>query len=191
MRNEIGRDYSSRIAVKMTRSRKVCLWIMIGLAAIGISHAVIEPWIDRSNEETRSWLAKDISAVAAPRAEADEMDRLDIKIQDMKNEVLDALSKCESGGKSDIAIVFDTNAKPSVGIFQWQPQSFQHYHQKRTGQKISEREAIVMALDNAKARDLASWVIFESGSGVSKDWVNCSKWHGLQAKVDLIKTLSQ
>lgn len=125
----------------------------------------------------------------APKAEADEIDRLDVKIDQLKNEVLDTLAKCESGGR-EVSIVFDSNAKPSLGNFQWQPHSFQHYHLKRTGEKITERQAVVAALDDVKARELAAYVIFETDKGVAKDWVNCAKWHGLQAKVDLIKSLT-
>jgi hypothetical protein len=58
-----------------------------------------------------------------------------------------------------------------------------------TGEKITEKQAAVKALDNETARSLAEWVIFETEKGGSRDWLNCFKWHGLQGKVDLIKSL--
>jgi hypothetical protein len=106
-------------------------------------------------------------------------------IDEMKSDVLDRLTKCENpGGKP---IVFDTNGVASVGAYQWQPHSFQHYWEKMTGEKLSEKEAVVYALDDVKARELAAYVIFETDNGAGKDWVNCNRWHGLDTLVQFIK----
>jgi hypothetical protein len=45
-----------------------------------------------------------------------------------------------------------------------------------------------MALDDAKARELAAWVIFETDAGSGKDWFNCTNWHDLDTLVDFIKS---
>ena len=129
----------------------------------------------------------------ANRVYAEEIspDRLDAKIAELKAELLDTLQKCESGGKADIAVIFDANGVGSFGVFQWQPHSFQYYWEKKTGEKITEREAIVKAMDNGIARELASYVIFETDRGTSKDWVICTRNYDLKTKLELIKKLEQ
>ena len=111
-------------------------------------------------------------------------------LEEMKGDVLDRLAKCESGGK-ETTIVFDTNGKASVGNYQWQLASFRHYYEKKTGVKLTDRQAAVMALDDVKARELASWVIFDTEKGGSYDWVNCFKWHDLDTLVKFIKAHSK
>jgi hypothetical protein len=106
-------------------------------------------------------------------------------IDEMKADVLDRLARCENPNQKPI--VFDTNGVASVGQYQWQPHSFQHYWMKMTGEKLSEKDAVVYALDDAKARELAAFVIFETDNGVGKDWFNCNKWHDLDALVEFIK----
>jgi hypothetical protein len=133
------------------------------------------------------------SAVKVTPASTIAPDRLDEKLKEMKAEVLDTLSKCESGGKKeeDGIVILDTNNKGSYGIFQWQKTSVQHYFQMKTGKPISGKDAIILALDPEEARKLAEYVIFETKSGVINDWTNCSKKHGLQGKVDIISSLEK
>lgn len=150
----------------------------------GIVFLLILALIGKVGEE---WVDKELHYIAAQPLEAAEIITPDT-IELMKGDVLDRLSKCENPqGKP---IVFDTNGVASVGNFQWQPHSFAHYWEKKTGVKLSEKDAVIYALDDTKARELASYVIFETDKGVSKDWVNCSKWHGLQTLVDFIKAHS-
>lgn len=137
------------------------------------------------------WLPEQIATLKgkelhyqAPRAEAAEIITLDT-IETMKRDVLDRLAKCENPHNKPI--VFDTNGVASVGQYQWQPHSFQHYWQKKTGVKLTEKEAVVFALDDVKARELAAYVIFETDRGSEKDWVNCTAWHDLDTLVKFIK----
>ena len=111
------------------------------------------------------------------------------KVDEMKRDVLDRLSKCESGGlASETGIdTIDTNNKVSYGVFQFQKATVQYYWQKMTGEKISGKEAILIALDDVKARELASWIIFETDAGSAKDWVRCSHRDDLTTLVEFIK----
>ncbi len=144
--------------------------------ALGGSLAKNEGWMQR----------KELHVVnVADAAEIVLMENHAATIDEMKADVLDRLGKCENpNGKP---IVFDTNGVASVGQYQWQPHSFQHYWKKMTGQEITEKEAVILALDDTKARELAAWVIFETDAGSGKDWVNCTKWHGLDMLVKFIK----
>lgn len=132
-----------------------------------------------------NWVDNELQYIAPQRVEAAEIIAPDT-IEEMKNDVLDRLTKCEN--PNDKPIVFDTNGIASVGKFQWQPHSFQHYWLKKTGDKISEKEAVIYALDDAKARELAAYVIFETDNGSKKDWVNCTKWHDLDTLISFIKS---
>jgi hypothetical protein len=153
-------------------------WVVVACAAIISGGMLTDDY-----EFVADWYSP--SELVYERAEAAEIVEPD-KIEAMKADVLDRLQKCESGGK-EVSIVFDSNSKPSVGNFQWQPHSFIHYYQKQHGVKLTERQAVIKALDDNEARALASYVIFETDKGVAKDWFNCSKWHGLQTLVDFVK----
>lgn len=173
------RDIRGRFAVTMTLRRKIYLAMMIALLLMVFTGKVMEAYVD-------GYLKADIVYKAAPLtfAYADEIKPN--TIEEMKNDVLDRLSKCENPNQKPI--VFDTNGVASVGNFQWQPHSFQHYWEKKTGQKLSEKEAVIYALDDTKARELASYVIFDTDKGVGKDWFNCNKWHSLDDLVAFIKS---
>ena len=142
------------------------------------------------------WVGKQLSyraeASNAPFIMVDKSaEQFEAKIEKLKDEVIAELEKCESGGLKDEdgIVVLDSNNKGSYGVMQWQKSSVIHYYQKMTGEVMNGRDAIVYALTADKARELAKWVVFETASGVEKDWYNCSKKYSLQSKVDLIKEL--
>lgn len=168
--------------VALKWDKKVIVGIMVLCAALPAYDALAP----RFTPKTLVYVA---NRVEAAELEGLSGDRLDRKVLELKTEVLDTLQKCESGGKDNLAIVFDTNGVASVGVFQWQPHSFRHYWQQKTGEKITEREAIIKALDNDTARKLAHYVIFETEKGSKSDWKNCTSWHGLTAKIEIIKDL--
>lgn len=113
------------------------------------------------------------------------------KIDTLKNAVMSKLSQCESAGhkESDGIIIFDTNNKASIGQFQWQVESVQHYYKLMTGKDISRKDAVILALNEVEARKLAKYVAFETNNKIGKDWVNCEKKYGLDAQVDIIKSM--
>lgn len=178
----MSRDLKGRYAKK--RGRLVWGIVLLAIIVFGVGAKYIEPFLD-----------KEIEAIAAPRVEAAEIevDRLDVKVDELKKEVLDTLEKCESAGHKaeDGIITFDTNNQPSIGQFQFQRDTVIYYHQKMTGETITRQEAVQIAIDDERARELASYIIFETNSGVAKDWVICSRNYGLQSKVDVIKSLTQ
>lgn len=137
--------------------------------------------------------SKAIEYIAGQDKYVESPDRLAAKIDSMKEEVLNKLAQCESAGRKpeDGIAILDTNNKGSYGPFQWQVRSLQHYYEMRNKQELNGRDAIVLALFEDKARDMAKWVIFDTDAGVATDWVNCSKKYGLQARVDLIKELEK
>lgn len=185
-----GRDITGKFARetfinKITRKIKIMwYWAKITLG-IGFVGAMLGGFL------VGAFMGSSASYTRAVEVIIEKVDTMPEKIEKLKDEVVNDLAKCESGGKKeeDGIVVLDTNNKGSYGVVQWQKTSYQHYYKLMTGQEISGKDAIIHALDSEKAKSLAKWVIFETKNGVAKDWVNCSKWHGLQDRVDLIKKL--
>jgi ribosomal protein L13 len=119
------------------------------------------------------------------------IDAMPSKIERLKGEVADQLMSCESNGYTDEdgLIVFDSNHKASIGRFQFQKSTVIHYYNLIHGVKLTGKEAVMLALDTNKARDLAIRVMFETPNMAGKDWVNCDRKLGLDAQIKLIKKL--
>lgn len=138
------------------------------------------------------------SIVFADREVIKEIDTLSVKVAALEKEVIDELSACESAGHSeeDGIIIFDDNRagtlskvnKASIGQFQFKVTTVQHYEKLRSGKVLTNKEAVIIALDTEKAADLAKWIIFEQTGGIF-NWQNCSNKYGLADKVALIKKI--
>src|SRR4051794_40483230 len=107
--------------------RRMVLWsVVIGAVLVLGSMKFVEPWI---NKELK---VKNVQSIILPqRAEADEVkpDRLEQKIDQLKADVVNQISKCESGQtkEPDAAIILDTNNEMSVGSMMFQLKTVQHY----------------------------------------------------------------
>ena len=121
-----------------------------------------------------------------------EVDNLTPKVEELKSELLADLRSCESQGRTedDGLIVFDTNSVASIGTLQYQVKTVQHYYKTLYGEDITRKEAILTALDDEKAGELALKIMFESGNKAN-DWLNCARKHNLNARIDLIKQLEK
>lgn len=124
-------------------------------------------------------------------------DTLEIKIEDLKNEVVETVRKCESQNNKDLIYTFDPDPRQpnkqtaSFGQFQYKLKTIVDYTKTLRSEVITERQALDIALDENKARELTKDIIFkDTGKGVL-NWYNCSKKHNLKEKVALIKSLEQ
>ena len=127
------------------------------------------------------------------RAEAAEKRTLESKILELKEEVVNKLAEqCESkdSEEPDALIIFDSNKKPSIGAWQFQRATVQHYVKLFENRDITLKEATDISMNHEAAHDLAMRIIFEDEKGI-KNWLNCSNRLGLQNEVDWIKKLSQ
>ena|SRR3990167_3412032 len=142
-----------------------------------------------------------VASFVAPTAQADngEVERLakveagrlvQEKITGLENVVLADLANCESGGTKDPngVIIFDTNNKASIGRYQWQRESVIHYYNVLHGKKISQAEAIAIAIDPVKATELTRAVLFETEKGYT-NWLICSKRNNIAERVKIINSL--
>lgn len=117
-------------------------------------------------------------------------DSLEVKITQLKSELVKDLQKCESAGynENDGILIFDSNKKASIGTLQFQKDTIIHYYKTLYSKDITKKEAVLIALDNEKAEQLASDIIFETEKGY-RNWLNCSNKHGLAERVKFIKGL--
>lgn len=125
--------------------------------------------------------------------EAIVVDKTPEKIDALKVALVQKVSDCERAGHSeeDGIIIFDSNARASIGVLQFQKATVISYYKTLYGKDISGKDAVEIALDKDKAFALAKDIIFTSKNGVAADWVNCSKKYNLQTQVDLIKQLEK
>jgi len=126
------------------------------------------------------------------------VDSMPKKIEEIKDEVVNTLLKCESAGHSeeDGILIYDDNSsgtlsrvnKPSIGQLQFKVTTVQNYEKIRSGKVLTNKEAVILALDTEQAKELAKWIIFEQKGGIF-NWLNCAEKHNLAEEVTVIKKL--
>lgn len=126
-----------------------------------------------------------------------EVDVSDVKFQEkvelLKDEVVNTLAQCENKGytANGVQLIWDTNDKASIGPLMFQIDTVIHYFKMKTGETLTKKDAIILALDEIKAKELAKYVLFETPNMAGKDWVNCNKMHKLDDRIRLIKEISK
>jgi hypothetical protein len=126
------------------------------------------------------------------------VDTMPQKIEALKDEVVKDLESCESAGhtEDDAIVILDNNKAgtlkrkdiPSFGVLQFKVSTVQHYKKLIDGEVLTNKQAVLLALEAAEARELAKSIIFETDGGI-QNWVNCSNKHGLVDKVRIIKAI--
>lgn len=122
------------------------------------------------------------------------------KISDLKTKVADSLMACESGGakESDALVTYDPRRNETVnsniasfGQFQFKKATVIYYYKTIYNKTVTPLEAVIIALDEEKARELAISVMFTTKNKASGDWSNCAKRLDLDKRIDLIKQLEK
>jgi hypothetical protein len=116
------------------------------------------------------------------------------KIESLKNKVVDDLIACESNGNEDAGILkIETRAngdqQVSIGVLQFKQSTVQIMWKRVHGAEITGKEAVMVAIDANRARELAKEHIFKTNIPPSSDWTNCSAKHSLDERVKMIKQL--
>src|SRR6266853_1254397 len=96
-------------------------------------------------------------------------DRLDAKVAQLKDDVVEQIGKCESGmtTEPDAALILDTNGEMSIGLMQFQIKTIQMYAKKFYGKAVSRTEAINIAIDHQQSHDLARDILFKEGGAAN------------------------
>lgn len=140
------------------------------------------------------------SHVEASNPEVKVIDLTPEKIEALKDEVVARLLACESAGhkEEDAIIMYDNNQAGtlkgknvwSLGQLQWKVSTVQIYAKMRDGSILTQKEAVLLALDTQEASSLAKYVIFDTDGGIW-NWKNCADKLNLGAEVSAIKKLSK
>lgn len=121
-----------------------------------------------------------------------KVDNLTEKVQQIKNETLAMLKVCESAGhpEEDGVIIFDTNNRASIGSFQFQKKTVQYYYESIYGKEIGGKEAVLIALDDKLAGQLAEDILFGTDNGW-KNWINCTNKYDLRFNINVVSKLTK
>jgi hypothetical protein len=171
---------------RFARGRKVKVGVALVFIAVGgyfvWGAPVVEGWLGSKIEATNEI----INEVVIDKSD----EKFAAKIDVLKDEVVEELAKCESGGYAADAgiIVFDTNNKASVGILQMQKDHVKHFYKTLYGKTITGQEAVVIAVTPDTAKSLAKDVLFKVEDGW-REWFNCGTKLRLSTKIDYIKKL--
>lgn len=124
------------------------------------------------------------------RATSIQSENFEAKVEALKDKLVEDIRNCERSiyNESDAPIILDTNKKMSIGTFMYQKTTVQHYYKTLYGQKITPKEATLIALDENKARELTYDIIFKDSKGIA-NWHNCAVKVGGYDRVKLIKEL--
>lgn len=126
------------------------------------------------------------------------VDNLSVKINELKGSLVSDIQKCESAGYNEDygLIVFDghkTNKNveiPSIGTYQFKKSTVVYYYDTLYQKDITGKEAILIALDDQKAGQLASDIIFKTDNGLS-NWLNCSNKINGKGRLEIIRQLER
>ena len=123
---------------------------------------------------------------------AERIDNMPWKVEQLKNDVVNQIKSCESGGhkEEDGLIILDTNNKMSIGQLQFQTNTVKHYYKTLYDKVITTKEAIEIAIDTDKATALAKDIIFQTDKGLT-NWITCANKFDSKAQVKIIKKLEK
>lgn len=117
-------------------------------------------------------------------------------ITEMQYQIVDELARdCETLNRKepDSTIIFDTNNEPSIGAWQYQRDTVVRYYKKFYHQEITRTEAIAIAIDHDKARELTRKILFEEEGayyeGGYGNWTNCARKLNLPSRIDSINAI--
>lgn len=122
-------------------------------------------------------------------------DTLSGKIEDLKNEVVETIRKCESQGNNNLIYTFDPDPRQpskqqaSFGVYQYKLKTIVDYKKILHNETITERQALDIALDANQAKELTKDIVFKDTGKAVGNWYNCMNKHNLKEKVALIKSL--
>lgn len=124
------------------------------------------------------------------------LDNLTEKVNQLKGELIRDIFNIERGGHSedDGLITFDPHPinkrvqVASIGNCQFKVATLQYYKQKLDGATLTGKEALLLALDDEKCKELMSKIIFTEEDGW-RNWFNSGVKVNAKARLQVIKQL--
>lgn len=120
------------------------------------------------------------------------IDNLSEKINQLKGEIISNIKEGESHNAPESAgiIIFDSNKVASIGSYQFQTKTVIYYYKKLYDKTITNKEAILIALDDIKAGELCRDIVFKEKDGW-RNWYNVGKKYGIESKLQVIANLEK
>ena len=117
---------------------------------------------------------------------------LEGKIEELKADVVERLKQCEStdATEDDAVINPHDGGSPSFGLLQFKLDTVQRYVKKFDGKDLTRYEALLLAMDEERSRELAERVIFDEIGGVF-NWENCARKENLAPRIEVIRELDK
>lgn len=170
--------------------KKVVIGSMIVLSVLaGISIYVVKLNADIAYSRNRTMTLEAKNADLRSRiAEAEILSAE--KVENLKDKITDDLGQCETRGvaEPDAAIILDSNNEMSIGNYMFQIKTIQHYVKKFESRNITRVDAISIAINHDKAKELTKKILFTEKDG-HKNWLNCATKLGLGGKISLINSI--
>lgn len=179
---------------------KKLIKIIIAIILIGVGTTALffgEIWLPEKLHNT-------VEATNAPTIVIDKSDEMyKKKVDQLKSELAEELKGCESPGDTinTKPVIADNNAEgtlkggdiPSIGGFRFKVSTVTGYYKQMTGNQITPTEAVILALDYPRAKELAKFIIFETKEGDKgvDNWRTCAARLKLHSRVEAIKQLEQ
>lgn len=128
----------------------------------------------------------------APETQTVFIDNLSIKVNDLKNKLIADLKEGENG---DIVTYDPPKGKylckedfASFGKYQFKVCTVKGYYKKLYNKDITKKEAVLIALDDIKAEELARDIIFKEKGGIN-NWYNTANKYNLREQLSIINAL--
>lgn len=140
--------------------------------------------------------------VEAQNPEIKVVDLTPEKIEVLKTDLVERLTQCEGMHytEEDAIVTYDNNPKEtlrgknvwSFGLLQWKVSTIQSQVKLRDGKDITQKEAVLLALDTSEAQALAKYTIFsgKDAKGIGH-WHGCAEKHDLYGEVKMIQRLEK
>jgi hypothetical protein len=131
---------------------------------------------------------------------------LEQKVSELQSELLDDLKRAEVGGyeNMDVIIVFDPLRKDlnkcrqvggvrlhcySFGVYNFKIDTVKYFYEKYYYETLTDLEALELALDPERSRDLAHTIIFSEDKGGIFHWTNSAKKIDAKRRIGFIRDL--
>ena len=119
------------------------------------------------------------------------------KTEELKMSVVNQIKDCERSGyeEKDAIVTFDPDRSgkkvndASFGVLQFKISTVIAYYAKFYNKKITPKDAVLIALDEQKASDLALDVLFIDGQW--QNWKTCSLKYDVPAQIKVIQKLTK
>lgn len=181
----MGKRFNTPLQVFVERVKRFLGLCVIGIVVAGVIVAIA--LVGREINPKIIYEVKEKEVV---------LDNLAGKIDQLKGELIKDIYDIERGGKTedDALITWDPNPNhksveiASIGSCQWKIPTLQESYLKHYGETLTRKQAVLIALDDEKCKEVMTKVIFGEENGWKK-WFNSGVKVKASERLAVIKSL--